>query len=149
MAAPRIYSLDVEDRYWEARVAPYVPKDERMTNNYTNRFPLPIDRYRVEIHKPTLNLRSRDAASEQDDLINGFNRLGYEAKQRWAFMPSANYYKANIADKTGHPSGRVGITGELVVEDIDDNLGGAYFADLDHFDMGVTQQVVAPAHLIM
>ena len=147
MADPRIYSLALEDEYYRRTTAPYVPKEERMNNRYPNTYPLGIDRYRTDFEKPTLNLRTRDAASEQDDVWNGFKRLGYEAKQRWAFAPSANYVKANIALLTGHPSGKVGVTGELVTEDIDDNLGGGYFAEMKHFDFRAPQQVLAPNQL--
>ena len=147
MADPRIYSLDLEDEYYNRSVAPYVPKEERMNNRYPNTYPLGIDRYRVDFKKPTLNLRSRDAASEQNDIWYGWKRLGYEAKQRWAFAPSENYKKVNIALLTGHPSGKVGITGELITEEIDDNLGGGYFADMSHVDYNARNQVVPPNKL--
>jgi len=150
MADPRIFSLDVEDAYYQQLVQsqqPFVHKEDRMQNNYPGKFPLGIDRYRTDFKKPTLNMRQIDADSLRDDLQNGFNRTGYEAHQQWAFAPADNYYEFNIAKANGHPSGRVGYTGELVTEDIDLNLNGGYLCDLDHADLRAARDVLPPNKL--
>lgn len=127
----KLFTLEQEDAHHRERVEPYVQPVDR-TDTYPRKFPLPIDRYRTEWWRPTIAMGQIDAASLMDDAVNGWKRLGDAAKQKWAFNPAPNYVPFNIAAANGHPSGKVGITGEYVPEELDPERGGGFIAILHH-----------------
>ncbi len=124
-------SIKHEDAYHRAHVAPYVEPQFR-DDKYPQKYPLQIDRYRTDWERPIIQMRSTDAGSLVDDARNGFQRQGWETKVKWASRPRGNYVPHNMALENGHPSGRVGITGELVTDEINDDLGGGYICEMRH-----------------
>jgi len=124
-------SIQHEDAHHRAVVAPYVQPQDR-NEHYPQKYPLPIDRYRTDWQRPIIQMRSVDAGSLVDDARNGFSRQGAETKMKWAFRPRANYRAYNMALENGHPSGKVGITGELVTDEMNDETGGGYMCEMRH-----------------
>lgn len=129
---PIYYTLEEEEAHYRAELKEAFVQPVDRTDTYPQKWPLPIDRYRTEWHKPTINLRQTDAASLLDDARNGFKRTGDAAKQKFAFRPAENYIPYNIALANGHPSGKVSITGELMTDEMDPERGGGYVALLHH-----------------
>ena len=124
-------SIQHEDAHHRAKVAPYVQPQDR-GDTYPQKYPLPIDRYRTEWERPIVQIQPVDAGSLVDDMRNGFQRQGWETKVKWAARPRANYTPHNMALENGHPSGKVGITGELVTDEINEDLGGGYICNMRH-----------------
>jgi hypothetical protein len=101
--------------------------EAREDHNYPNKYPLQNDRYHVAFNKPVHMLRPVDGAHIDEVARYGFNRLGYEAKQRYAFAPAENYVPFNPAIGAGHGWG-TGPKGNFPHEDLDESLGGGYVA---------------------
>jgi hypothetical protein len=131
MYKPVFDSVEQEDDYHRGRVAPYVHSHDR-NHTYPQKYPLAIDRYRTAWDQPIIQMRSFDAGSAVDDLRNGFKRMGWETRAKYAFRPRANYIPYNMALANGHPSGRVGISGELVTDEMNEDLGGGYVCQMRH-----------------
>lgn len=112
-------------------VPPYVQPIDRNWN-YPQKYPLPIDRYRVDYWRPTVSMGSIDVEELWERSRNGWKRCSDASKRKWAFRPSANYVPFDWASANGHPSGKVGVCGELTTEEMDPNLGGGYRAVLCH-----------------
>lgn len=124
-------SIKQEDAHHRAHVAPYVEPQFR-DDKYPQKYPLQIDRYRTDWERPIIKMESTDAGSLVDDARNGFQRQGWETKVKWASRPRGNYIAHNMALENGHPSGRVGITGELVTDEMNEDLGGGYICEMRH-----------------
>lgn len=131
MYKPVFDSIEHEDAYQRSIVAPYVPPHLR-TDTYPQKYPLGIDRYRIDWERPIIQMRSTDAGSLVDDMRNGFKRQGWETKAKWAFRPRPNYVPHNMALENGHPGGKVGITGQLVTDEMNEDLGGGYVCEMRH-----------------
>jgi hypothetical protein len=119
-------SLPLEDAFHGSVAQPFIPRAER-DHNYPNKYPLQNDRYHVAFNKPVHMLRPVDGAHIDEVARYGFNRLGYEAKQRYAFAPAENYVPFNPAIGAGHGWG-TGPKGNFPHEDLDESLGGGYVA---------------------
>lgn len=119
-------SLQQEDAFHASVAQSWVPRQER-DHNYPFGYPKQNDRFHVAHNKPVHKLCSVDAAAINESAQYGFNRLGYEAKQRFAFAPAANYVPFNAAQAAGHGWG-TGPKGNFPHEDLDESLGGGYVA---------------------
>lgn len=119
-------SLAVEDAFHKSVAQPFVPRVDR-DHNYPFGYPKQNDRFYVAHNKPVHKLSSVDGAAIDEVARYGFNRLGYEAKQRYAFAPAANYVPFNAAQAAGHGWG-TGPKGNFPHEDLDESLGGGYVA---------------------
>ena len=131
MSKPIFASIQEEDAYHRSVVPPYVQPEDR-TDTYPQKYPLGIDRHRIEWERPIIQMGSMDAGSLADDVRNGFRRQGWETKAKWAFRPRHNYTRHNMALENGHPSGRVGITGELVTDEMNEDTGGGFIVEMRH-----------------
>ena len=122
-------SLQLEDDYERAILPGFVPLLDR-DDTYPLKYPLGVDRYHVGHDKPAHYLRPVDGAHIDEVTRNGFKRLGYEAKQRYAFAPAENYVPFNSAVIRGHGHG-TGPKGNFPHEDLDESLGGGYTAVIE------------------
>lgn len=110
---------------------PYVQPIDR-DHNYPQKYPLPIDRYRIDYWRPVVAPGSIDVEALYERATQGWKRCNWETKRKWAFRPSQNSQPWNWAAANGHPSGKVGVTGELVTEEMDPELGGGQTILLCH-----------------
>lgn len=122
-------SLELEDAHMRSIMPDFVPIVDR-DQNYPLKYPLHVDRYHVGFDKPAHYLRPVDGAHINEVTKNGFKRLGYEAKQRYAFAPAENYIPFNSATLRGHGHG-TGPKGNFPHEDLDESLGGGYVAVIE------------------
>lgn len=125
MADPAFYSLGAEDEQKRATAPPYVPIVDR-DDRYPQRRPLGVDRYRIAFDKPVVVPRSFDPKDLNESANAKFLRLGDEAKISFAFAPTDNMKPFNFAAAFGHPSGAPGVTGEMITDEQNPELGGGF-----------------------
>lgn len=113
-------------------VPPYVPPHAQPHYGLPTKYPNPIDRYRIDYWRPTVEPLQIDVEALRERATQGWKRCGWDVKRKWAFRPSVNYRPFDWASANGHPSGKVGVCGELITEEMDPNLGGGQMALLCH-----------------
>lgn len=131
VVAPPFASVQQEDDFLSTMVQPFVPIQDREKDKALTSFPNPQDRYHVAFNKPRQFIRPVDAAYLQEQLFGTWNRMNWETKLKWTTTPSDNCVESQIARKTGHASGKPGMLGNFLVDEVNEDLGGGVQAILE------------------
>lgn len=99
---------------------------ERIAGYYPPRFPTDVDRAHLAYDKPTTVVRPVDTQAQHAQLFESFNRHHDDIKIRFANTPGPSCVPFNIARANGHVTGAVGALGNLVTDELNEELGGGY-----------------------